>query len=386
MSNKVVSLKQRQKSGLLLWLVLFVVLLLGVLYMVVGQSKIRQIIVSGSDHYTRDEVIQMTGITSETTVLDLFMSRNRQYKNLPYIKEITIDYRSFNSIHIKVTEKTVISYIPYQNQFLALDKDGYIVGYEDEKRMELPSVTGLYFAAATLGEKLEVDEEVLNVMLDLYHLGNKYEVKLTSIDFANGDAGMIHCFSGNIQMIFGSSVDLDRKMKNAGEVLKKLDNTKSGTLDLQNNSDYYIFKEDIGADFYMKLGELYVGVDRDFIVKKIGPHREINVPLIGGIEIEAQEVNAELILEENAREVITQILNVMVFDQVPITGVNFVKGNLENIELISDSVVLRIGSTENIEAKLESGYLVLATVEGDAAGVIDLREEKESYIFEAVEE
>lgn len=241
--------RESKGSSVLIWLIAFVIILIGALYFIVGESRIRYVTVLGSTHYNREEIVGMVGINSDTTVLDVYLMRNGLEATLPYVKEVALEEISFNSVTIVVTEKEIISFIAYQNQFLALDKDGYIVGYEDERVMDRPLVEGLTFASASVGKQLDVNENVLAAILQFYHLGNKYGLNLDRIRFTEGDATGILGYIDEVTVAFGSYLDLDRKMRDGAAALDALDTSVKGTLDLELNNGHYIFKEetDIGT-------------------------------------------------------------------------------------------------------------------------------------------
>ncbi len=381
MSDRVVSIKRKGGKGFLVWLLVLIVLLTGVLYLVVGQSKIRQVVVSGSRHYGREEIIEMVGIDQDTTVLDIYVKRNNRYTYLPYIKDVTIDYLSFNSIQIKVEEKEIVSYIPYQNQYLALDKEGYIIGYEKEKVIDLPSIDGLYFSSASLGEKLDVTPEVLRAMLDFYHLRNKYQVKLSEIVFVEGDAGMIYGYAGDIKIIFGDTRELDRKMKDAGEVLKSLDAAVAGTLDLQVDSDNYVFKEFIDSVVYVAYEDEYLAVDRQLTIKKIARHPMLDQPLIVGLALEAPIESEQLVMDEALMAVVTELVNLLSETPIRINEVTFTEGDGTDIQFRSGKVTLLIGELTAYNRKMTAAKKVIDALESPLEGSIDLREEKEAYVF-----
>lgn len=382
MSDGVEPIKHKGGKNFLLWLVLLIVLLAGVLYLIIGQSKIKQVVVSGSHHYDREDIIKMVGIDETTTVLDVYMKRNRDIANLPYIKNVAIDYLSFNAIQIKVEEKEIVSYIPYQNQFLALDKEGYIVGYEQEKIIDLPSVEGLYFSSASLGQKLEVGPEVLRALLDFYHLRNKYDVKLTDIVFVEGDATMIYGYSGNIKIIFGATNELDRKMKDAGEVLKSLDPSISGTLDLQIDSDRYIFKELINSLAYVAYEDRYLAVDAQLIVKKIARNPMLDQPLVLGLELEPPVVSQPLAMDESLLPLVGELISLVNQTPIRINQVLLNNGDGTDIRLKSGEITLLIGDLTRFDSKMTAAKKVIDALESPLEGSIDLREEKETYVFE----
>lgn len=235
--------KKRHNFRFLLWLLMVVVVLGGVLYIIIDMAVIRNIIVTGNNHYTRDEIIEMLNYEDDANIVDIYFDKKKDYSQYPYIRSVEVLYEGLNVIRVVVVEKDVISYIKYQNSYLAIDKDGYIIDYLDEIEGDVPLVEGLYFESAVVGQVLEVDESVINTLLDLHHLRQKYDVPLTIIDFPYSDSSMLFVYVNNIKIILGEAIDLDTKMKNAGEVIKKISPDLSGTLDLQEDKEQFIFKK-----------------------------------------------------------------------------------------------------------------------------------------------
>ncbi len=174
-----------------------------------------------------------------------FFYKEQNFEEYAYIKSIDVAYNGFDNLQIIVVEKDVINFIEYQNAYLALDKDGYVIDYLSEVDQAIPLVEGLYFETASLGgQKLPVEETIVKALLELHHLRSKYSVPLTSINFPFSDGTMLHVYVNNIQIVMGDLENLDIKMKNAGgEVMKKLSTDLSGTLDLQEDKDQFIFKK-----------------------------------------------------------------------------------------------------------------------------------------------
>ena len=378
--------RRRQGQGFLIWLVMLTLMLIGVLYFVLGQSRIRQIRITGSRHYNDEAIIAMVGLDDNSTVMEVFLRQNSTLDYLPYIEEAVISYDSFNSVHIQVTEKTVTSYIPFQSQFLALDKDGYIVGYEKEKVMDLPSVTGLYVQSAVVGEKLPVEEEVLDAMLNIYHMGSKYGVRFDEIEFLRGDSSMIQCYMSNITVVMGDSSDMERKMSAAREVLSKLDSQVKGTLDLQIPGTRYIFKEDLSIDTYIAVDEGYLAVDDQGIVRKISPHRLVDRTLIVGLEPESYGLNERVIIDGDSWSVIERLRAICDHEGFFPEIVDMSQMDEGKVVLTVEDIMLKIIVNDDLERRLKTGLSVIGGLENDKKGTLDLTSEKDVYTLEEVGE
>lgn len=246
--EKVIALKnkrrlRKKRSGFLMWLFMLTLVLAGVLYIILDMAVIRDIIVSGNEHYSREEIVALLDFEEGVNVVDVYFGKEIDHSSYPYIHSLEVVYEGLNIIRVVVTEKEVISYLKYQSDYLALDKDGYVIDYLDEIEGGAPEVEGVYVGAAVIGEKLNVDEAIIGALLDLHHLRAKYTVPLSVIEFPYSDSSMLIGHVGEIQIIFGEPMDLDVKMKNASEVIGTLGADVSGTLDLQEDKDRFIFKK-----------------------------------------------------------------------------------------------------------------------------------------------
>lgn len=250
MREKVVAMKKRKKekheghsSRFLISLVIVTIILVASLYILLELASIKNIVVSGNFQYTKEEIIEMVQIQKNSNVIEVFFNKEKDYSKYPYIKEVEIQYNGYNKLHIIVTEKEVINYIRYQDQFLALDKNGYIIAYQKKQKSGIPIVEGLYVGSAVIGNKLDIQEEVLTTLLELHHLKSKYQVPITHIEFPTNDLKALNLYVNNIKIELGEATQLDMKMRNAGDVMKKLPSDLSGTLNLEQDGQQFIFKK-----------------------------------------------------------------------------------------------------------------------------------------------
>lgn len=364
--------------GFLVWLILLVLLLLVVLYLVVGRAKVRQVVVSGSTHYSNEQIVAMVGIDETTTILDVFRLSHGVASTLPYVQSVSVDYKSFDTIHIEVTEKTIVSYIPYQNQYLALDQLGYIVGFEKEKIIDLPSVEGLYFSNAVLGERLEIEQPVLTALLEFHHLGFKYEIMLEKLVFVKGDATWIEGYIGNVTINFGNSLNLDRKMKDASQVIGLLDRDVEGVLDLSVDTGSYIFRETIPSVAYIAIDEAYLAVDSEMKVLKKSRYPMKDQLMIGGLKVGQVVLGQTLDVPEEMLLTLKQLVAWIPTSNLTIQSASFENGLVLN----TGDVALNMGNLDRFDEKIQAASALLSTYEGKPSGSIDLRERKDVYILE----
>lgn len=380
--------KTREGEGgkhVLIWLVAIVIILVGALYFVVGASKIRQVSVVGTTHYSREEIVTMVGINKDTTVLDIYMKGAKVAGTLPYVQEVAIEDIGFNRVTLVVTEKEIVSFIPYQNHYLALDKDGYIVGYEDKKVMERPVIEGLMFTSASVGSRLEVEEILLSALLDFYHLSEKYGLALEQIRFAEGDGTMVYGHAGHITITFGNVLNLERKIRDSAAAIEALDKNLKGVLDVQSDTGKYIFKEAIGATAYLAMEKDWLAIGDGLNVIKRVQYPMLDTLLITGLPVETPQVGQVCVQDGNRQIFLRSLIEACKSSPLPVDEVVLVKGDGTHIQLFSGDLVLDIGTLEGFDRKLLAAKALIAQEEGPVAGYIDLRGEEGTYTIEMAE-
>lgn len=380
--------KTREGEGgrhVLVWLVAIVIILMGVLYFVVGASKIRQVSVVGTTHYPREEIVAMVGIDKDTTVLDIYMKGAKVAGTLPYVQEVAIEDIGFNRVTLVVTEKEIVSFIPYQNHYLALDKDGYIVGYEDKKVMERPVIEGLMFTSASVGSRLDVADILLSALLDFYHLSEKYGLALDQIRFAEGDGTMIYGHTGHITIIFGNVLNLERKIRDSTAAIEALDKNLKGVLDVQSDTGKYIFKETIDATAYIAMEDGWLAIGDGLKVIKKTQYPMLDTLLITGLVTETPQVGQICVQDGNRQIFLRSLIEACKSSPLPVEKVLLAKGDGTHIQLFSGDLVLDIGTLEGFDRKLLAAKALIAEEAGPVAGYIDLRGEEGTYTIERAE-
>lgn len=234
--------KEKQSIQFLFWLVGIAGVLAVILYFVVLQGRIRQVIVEGNDHYSDETIKTMMGIDENTSYLDVFMNQDVDTTAYPYVKSVQINFDAFDRIRVMIEEKEIISYIAFQDRYIALDKDGIVVNFEKDRLEELPVVKGLVFEEVNIGSRLVIDDPTASAIKDLVLLSDKYEQPIDLIRFVYGDANEVELEVGDLLILLGEADDLDRKIKDVARFVRSNINNDKGILDLKVAKSYYILK------------------------------------------------------------------------------------------------------------------------------------------------
>ncbi len=226
-----------------------IALLLGAVFFVRSFFMVTEVTVTGSSHYTDQEVqdMIMTGPMGNNSLYLLFRYRNRPVTNIPFIERMDVNINSSHSITIEVYEKAVAGYVGFLDHYMYFDRDGIIVESSARQLEGIPYVTGLDFDHCVVGEQLPVkDPEIFNDILSITQLLTKYDIVTDSIYFSRDDT--ITLFFGEARVALGTMDNIDEKMIRLRYIVPSLKGLK-GVLRMENyseeNSDGYItFEED----------------------------------------------------------------------------------------------------------------------------------------------
>lgn len=118
--------------------------------------SLREINISGERYVTEDNILLLSNLAIGENIfmLDIRSAANR-IKSHPLIRDAVIIRRLPDRIDIRVKERNQIAYIVLGLTLYGLDDEGYILPVVDEN-LVFPSVTGLRFSKANIGERLEL--------------------------------------------------------------------------------------------------------------------------------------------------------------------------------------------------------------------------------------
>ena len=194
--------------------------------------SIKNIYVTGSTHYTDQEIIDMvmTDRLSHNSVYLSMQYRDRSIKNIPFLEKIDVTIVSRDTVRISVYEKAVAGYVRYLGRYLYFDRDGYVIESSMERTKGIPWVMGLHFDHAVLYQKLPVEnEEVFASILDVSKLLSKYELEADRIYF--DDDYRLYLYFDQVQVYIGGNDNIDEKIIALRNIIPNLDD-KCGILDL----------------------------------------------------------------------------------------------------------------------------------------------------------
>ncbi len=242
---------RRQKMARILKIVLRVILVLAVLcgiafVYIKSCYRLKNVKVSGTDHYTDQQMIDIVtgGKDYGNTLLFLLESRLNPALDVTFIDKIDVTYVDRNTVEINVYEKAMAGCIKSGSHYVYFDGDGTVLELSDNKLDDVPCIEGLTSDDVKQGEKLVVEDpgffqEILTMTQLIYKSG----VKIDKITYDDGQNLILH--KDGIKINIGGADNLETKFLNLQSILDSL-NGKKGTLDMSNYSTTnrnVIFKE-----------------------------------------------------------------------------------------------------------------------------------------------
>lgn len=216
--------------------VIAAVILLG-LILVFG-FRVRTIEVEGNEYYGDNSIatwIQNDKFAENS--LYVLLKYNLTQPDVPSaVESMKVSLKNPWTLAVKVTEKTMLGYVDYDEAFLHFDREG-IASLRTKEAMEgVPYVEGLKFDASkvVIGETLPVEDDSIfeKIMETSRYLD---EEELTPDRLVCTDSG-ITLYFGNVEVLLGNS-GFEERIAQIGPILEKLAESypdTAGTLHLEN--------------------------------------------------------------------------------------------------------------------------------------------------------
>lgn len=216
--------------------VIAAVILLG-LILVFG-FRVRTIEVEGNEYYGDNSIatwIQNDKFAENS--LYVLLKYNLTQPDVPSaVESMKVSLKNPWTLALKVTEKTMLGYVDYDEAFLYFDREG-IASLRTKEAMEgVPYVEGLKFDASkvVIGETLPVEDDSIfeKIMETSRYLD---EEELTPDRLVCTDSG-ITLYFGNVEVLLGNS-GFEERIAQIGPILEKLAESypdTAGTLHLEN--------------------------------------------------------------------------------------------------------------------------------------------------------
>ena len=196
--------------------------------------NIKSIEISGNENLSKEQIESMLNTKVGNNIFAF--NKTKALKNIKsnnYVEEVSIHRKLPSTITVNIKEYKLRAYVPYMGSYLYINDYGRILDTQKTFKKQLPVVEGLKFNQFTLGEVLQVDNpSAFDTVVQLSKLFEKDQLLNTIVQVDVSDENDVHFYVGKIDVEFGSFDDANKKLLTLNEVLKQLDTSYAGVLNL----------------------------------------------------------------------------------------------------------------------------------------------------------
>ncbi len=217
-------LKKRYIIGLTLMLV---ILSLSII-------KIDKVVVSGNSWYNDEEIeaLVFAKPLDRYFLYSFIKDKLNKKKNIPFIQEYRLDWKSPSQVEIVVYEKRILAAVNYMNLYMYFDKDGMVLESSAEKIDKIPVIEGLELSSIVLYNKLPVkDEYVFSRLVSLAQSLSNYNIFAERILLYSQN--QVNLYIGDIEVHFGVLNDIEEKTADLNNIFPEISGQK-GILYMDN--------------------------------------------------------------------------------------------------------------------------------------------------------
>ena len=196
--------------------------------------KIETLTVSGNTVYESSEILANSGVKVGDNMFLMLDSKieQRLREKLPFVENLKINRILPNKMEIIITESEEYFCYPYAGQFFTASKDNRVLAKYSSapSGLVLMKVSGL--SNVEIGKTVTfTKEEESGYISKLFTAFEKHGISVTALDVT--DLLSIEAkISQNIVVNFGGPTDLDGKTAHLAAMLKKIDSSKQGVINL----------------------------------------------------------------------------------------------------------------------------------------------------------
>ena len=222
--------------------------------------RVKKVEVTGNVHYTDHEIRQMimVGPMSNNTLLLSLFNRHPKIEGADFIDHISVEYIGRNDLRIRVSEKSTVGYLAFENAYWYFDENGIVrvrsavpekkpqaEGEEltaeevDSKSDDtpqdvyiIPYIEGVLISDAQVGSVLAVaDPSVFSTITSITGMINKNNIVPDRVAVMDDNTWTMTC--GPITVLLGKDEHLEEKIEELAGILPEAQGL-SGVLHLEN--------------------------------------------------------------------------------------------------------------------------------------------------------
>lgn len=200
--------------------------------------NITQIDVTGTNHVSKENVINLSGIKTGENIFKINKKNINSIKENSYIDSAEFKRKLPSTVQINITERIIKYQINVINSYIYIDKNGYILENSTVKK-EVPIIVGLKIDANKLLDLKRLDTDNLKEINNINKIADaaksiEIENIISTINIENKEEYIIYIESQNKKIYIGDAENLTNKML---YVKKILENEKDKTGSIFVNGD-----------------------------------------------------------------------------------------------------------------------------------------------------
>lgn len=221
--------------------VVFVLVVLGIIFVMSILFRVSDIQVVGNVHYTDEEIIRAIDIEPGDNLFffNRFAAFARVYSKLPYIENGSVERQLPNKVIITVEETTALAYLELGEEQWTLDRNCKVLGKAAAGETEsLVPVVGIAPGTLLIGEQMQTEDqnvETVEFLADvLYQIEERgLYTDVQRVNFANPRSPEFS-YGDKYTVVLGSRNNLERKF---GMFVSVLEMLKAGDVGIIDVSD-----------------------------------------------------------------------------------------------------------------------------------------------------
>ncbi len=231
-------------SGDLIYITLMIVAVSAAVWFAVSAFfTVSDIDVVGAQRTNAAQIRASSGITVGDRLLFInrFTVKDKIFAENPFVKEVSVKKYPPDRIVLEVTERQPVAAVASGSVYYLVDEDCKLLEYFPiTGPCEYPTITGLTVKAMDLGKDIVLEDDLRFISLQAVTAALSVDKEITEkMGEINMDKlyDVYFTYDGRLRVNLGEAVDLPKKLKLLGEVLKKLESTDKGTISLKHTDN-----------------------------------------------------------------------------------------------------------------------------------------------------
>lgn len=223
-------IRRRRIKIFLFFLTVMLIAVLAVLSVTVF-FPIEQITVSGSEKYTAEQILEAANIKKGDNLLRAKADADVLNKKLPYIEKTEISRKLPGTLKIKVKDAAEYACFKADDKYYAVSEDWHILNCYDEAPEGCLIIIADGAEFKTGADVQYKDDKSGKLIENIKELADKYNMKLDRIDVTD-ELDIKIKTDGRFIVEFGTSNSLENKFAHFEGMIKNIDQSKTGTVNL----------------------------------------------------------------------------------------------------------------------------------------------------------